>query len=251
MTSDVRTPSTPTPSATAFERRLDAEIEEVYGKGSGTVWNEAAKIVAEELGLSRKKIGLISTTTVNVVNNRPLSAGLVNQAPELLIIAVGDEVGLDRQEAAIVDLMPKTRHLTTVALAGRADSGDGTGTTMWRVQRLIEVHGHGIADQVRPSFPLVEAVRVEPFVPLDDVAPHALRHWLVESERLRSNERVITVSRDTVIGSDASVGDGVLLCDPDFTYAHSAARVASISDVGDHVDLLLDPYKEFPEPVPL
>lgn len=159
------------PPCSEFERTLHNEVEIAYGKASGTVWNASAAVVANELGYEASDIGLISVTTDNVINNRPLTAGWITQPRKFYIEVVSDDVGLDRAEQALVNLIPKTRHLLTVGLAAKADSGDGTGQRIWRVQRIVEVDGVGIGQDVAEHFPMVEEVRSEPLVPIGAAPP--------------------------------------------------------------------------------
>ncbi len=150
------------PPVTDWEEKLSAAIASAYGRSSGTVWGPAEAILAPGVKLARSEVGLISVTDDGVINNRPLSAGLITRPRKLLLVVVDPAVSLDRQERAIVDLMPKTRHLTTVGLATRVQGPSGQ---LWRVLRIIEIDGLGIADRVRGVFPAVTKIRREALVP--------------------------------------------------------------------------------------
>lgn len=150
---------------TEFERRLSAEIDKVFGGGSGTVWRETSRLLAHELGLRDDLVGAISVTDPGVINNRPLSAGLITHPRQLLLITVGEGVGITREEQAIVELIPKTRHLTTVALAERVSDSERTDQLIWRVRRIIDVEGIGIGAQISSHFPIVgDDIRTVPLV---------------------------------------------------------------------------------------
>jgi 5-methylcytosine-specific restriction protein B len=155
---------TPPATATEWETRLSGAIAEAWGKGSGTVWGPTQAVLAEGTGFAPQDVGAISVTTEGVINNRPLSAGLITKPRKLLVIAVDAGVGLSRQREAVRKLIPLTRHLTTVALAEQVDG-------LWRVRQLIEVEDVGIASEVQHLFPLVPAIERVPLIPIGQVAP--------------------------------------------------------------------------------
>ncbi|MER5702393.1 AAA family ATPase [Micromonospora sp. NPDC002296] len=153
------------PAPTEFEFRLSEQIDLAYGKGSGTVWRDVQKVLGPHLGLTPEVVGAISVTEDGVKNNRPLSAGLITAPRQFLLIVVDAKVGLPKQRQAVKQLIPLTRHMTTVGLAEKVDD-------VWRVRQIIDVEGVGIGRHVKKYFPLVSEVETVPLVPMG--APAAI-----------------------------------------------------------------------------
>lgn len=234
-------------AATDFERRLHEKIAATYASGSGTVWGPSAEVLAAEIGLPADDVGLISVTEDNVINNRPLSAGLITKPRRFLVLVVGPDVGLQREEDAIVALIPKTRHLTTVGLAGLAGAGDGTSDTIWRIQRLIEVKGIGIADQVISHFPLVSHVRREELIPIG--SPENRGPWAFSAALSAGATAHITIPSSFMGGGLVSPGDSALLCDPSLNSAHSAGVVKVVQTASNDVTVTIERIVSFPAPI--
>ena len=233
--------------ATDFERRLHEKISATYASGSGTVWGPAAEVLAAELGLVAADVGLISVTDDGVINNRPLSAGLITRPRKIVVVVVGPDVGLQREEDAIVALIPKTRHLTTVGLAGLADAGDGSDVAIWRVQRLIEVEGIGIANHVIAHFPLVGQVRREKLVPIG--SPERRGTWAFSAAPPPGVSTNITIP-SALIGAGVVVpGDRALLCNPGLNSAHSAGVVKVVHTASDDITITVERIVTFPAPI--
>ena len=219
------------PPLTQFEQQLSDLISTAWGAGSGTVWTASSRLVEKNLELGDGTVGLISVTEENVINNRPLSAGLITKPRKFLIVCVADVVGMDRQELAIKALMPKTRHLTTVGIACKVPIHDGSGGSAWRVQRLIEVEGLGIAEHVLPYFPMVSEICREPLAPFglgkhDDVVRRVT--WLMKSENIHGRTVTIRLPPYELHRRKLTPGDKVLLCDHSRRWAHGAGVVERI-----------------------
>lgn len=236
-------------AATDFERRLHEQIASTYASGSGTVWGPAAEVLSEEIGLPTAEVGLISVTEDNVINNRPLSAGLITKPRRFLVVVVGTDVGLQREEDAIVALIPKTRHLTTVGLAGLTGAGDGTSDTIWRIQRLIEVEGIGIADQVISHFPLVGQVRREKLVPIGGLENRG--PWAFVASPSTGATARITIPTSLMGDRMVSPGDRALLCTPSLNSAHSAGVVKVVLSASDDLTVTFERIVRFPASIPM
>ena len=126
------------PPLTPFEQDLDAEAKAVYGQKSGTVWRKTARLLETELGLQKGDAGAISVTEESTLNNRLVSPGLVRSTPKVIVVFSG--IGTQAVEDRLDEFIPLTRHLTTVAIADRA-----TAKSPWRVRRIVEVSGVGVA----------------------------------------------------------------------------------------------------------
>lgn len=236
--------SLPTP----FERELSEKIQEAWERPSGTVWAAAARVIERKLGWPDGTVGLISVTDSGVKNNRPLSAGLITQPRQLLIIPVSDEVGLEVEQQAIIDLIPKTRHLVTVGLA-ELTPADG-GEVLWRVRRLISVDGLGRGAEVAKHFPLVEEVVTRPLVPFGAPVDGSGEPWLIVATEGSSQ---VALRRHEANSSVESIkpGDRVLLCDSPRESAHSAGVVADVRSTRETVFVSLRPWRRFEAPIPL
>jgi hypothetical protein len=233
---------------TAFERRLHDAITVAWAAPSGTVWRNAASIVETELGWPVGTVGLISVTDSGVKNNRPLSAGLITQPRQLLIIPVADEVGLDTEEGAVIDLIPKTRHLTTVGLASLVSAQPDGSDKVWRVQRIVEVDGLGVANEVVGLFPLVPSVNVRPLVPFGNApAEEPAEPWsVVVSPGSRSLE--VPTGPAGGFATELRPGDRVLLSNETHTVAHSAAVVSLVRLTPSTITIAFDPVVQFAAP---
>jgi hypothetical protein len=95
---------------------------------------------------------------------------------------VSDIVGIPAQCEAVIELIPKTRHLTTVGLAGLMPT-PGVDSSIWRVQRIVDVAELGVADDIRVHFPVVrdeDVVRVS-LVPFGRISDAAYDGWSIEA----------------------------------------------------------------------
>lgn len=156
--------SVPPPSR--FEVGLSDLINASWDRGSGTVWTETAKFLANELGLQAAEVGAISVTTDNVIKNRPLSAGLINRPRRILLIPVAQDVGLTRQAKAIEELIPLTKHLKTVLLAEKIED-------VWRVRRVVARAGHEAdVELVAHHFPAISSTQLVADDLLESVTSH-------------------------------------------------------------------------------
>ena len=170
------------PPPTAFEQKLGKEADDAYGKGSGTVWTQTARLLEANLAaLGHKEAGALSITEESTLNNRLTSPGLVRTSPKLIVYFSG--IGADPVDDRLDEFVPLTRHLSTVAIAERGkvvqgvwgrDKSKFTGGSfkpdkagLWRVTRIVEVAGIGIASQIAKDFPLasVRTVPLKPIVP--------------------------------------------------------------------------------------
>jgi hypothetical protein len=240
------------PPATLFERELSEAISEAWGRNSGTVWTAAARILSKEFSMAPDEVGLISVTDEGVVNNRPLSAGLITKPRKILIIPVSDAVGLDREEAAIVNLMPKTRHLTTVGLASKSGD-DGSDKKIWRVQRLIQVEGLGIAEQVIRSFPMVRKIRTEPLVPFggehESMEIPGTRSWLFASSPPTSSPATLVLAPNDPLRREVTPHDRILFCNRDLDSAMAAGTITRLSSMGRDLAVLVESVVVFASPI--
>lgn len=236
------------PQPTQFELELHEAISAAWGSGSGTVWGPAADVVQHELGWPPHSVGLIGVTSDGVKNNRPLSAGLITNPRRLVLIPVAEEVGLDAEQDAVVELIPKTRHLTTVGLVSLVDSGQSDNGPVWRVQRLIEVEGLGVADEVAPHFPLISNVVRCPLVPFGNGSDSLAEPWALVGPK---GARILRFVRRPTGGSPATlqVGDRVLLCDAQRLFAHGAGVVSRITHSAELMSVELEPSVPFEVPI--
>jgi hypothetical protein len=205
--------------------------------------------VESHLGWATGEVGLISVTEDNVINNRPLSAGLITGPRKLLIIPVADDVGITREVEAIVNLMPKTRHLTTVAIAGMANTDVGSDDKIWRVQSLIEIEGIGVADEVLSHFPLVEKIRREELVPIKGKVASHKGPWLLPCGTIAVSTANVYLPPSDGNLREVTPGDEVILCDATLNIAVAAGIVKSIELAGNDLRVIVNRVTVFAAPV--
>lgn len=152
---------------TTAEVELATRIEAAKDRGPGTVWGQTVEWLAGMLQVPSATVGAISIRGRGVIGNRLCTPGVIRSSPEIFLIAsLEEDYTMSVLIERTVELVPKTRHLSTVLIAHKVPDPATPDAEVFRVTDAVAVDGVTKIDDIKAHFPgLTNIVRL-PLTPL-------------------------------------------------------------------------------------